>query len=357
MWQIISMNKKDAREYISCLHLMANNCSPEEMERTRKVLSKCPDTLFKYRSFDKWTLETFEENYAYLAPVKDLDDPFDCLSDFGVSNAKKKKKKEITSRFIKHIIKQFKIPISEQQYGVIKEYKSAFKPGDDFETDRVYTALKNNGVPESKINEYILLFKNLVNLSDAYDDSGMFEQFGNVLLNAKETTGVCSLSEINDNKVMWSLYGKKYKGYCIEYHIKPIKKARRFLFPVIYSRKPNNNFIEKIFDTTFAEMQRVMNSFKKPFYPKNEIESVGAIYELFCTKDIDWKYQREWRLVGNARDHFYDVEIRAVYLGFDVSPTNERKMIRYAKRFKFDLYKMKAPDGKKEIRFSCIYKI
>ena len=351
------MTNKEKREYISCLHLMENQHFLEERPRMAEVLKKCPNSLFKYRSFDKWTLDILRGKYAYLAPVKDLDDPFDCLGDFGVSNAMNIKKTEITERFIKHIIKTFKIPITDEQYGIIKEYKSAFKPGDDFETDRVYEALKKEGTPEDKISGLILCYQNLVNLSDTYKDNGEFEKLGRILLDAQEKIGVCSLSEINDNKVMWSLYGKEYQGYCVEYHIRPSKKARRFLFPVIYSREPNNSFVEKIFDTVFAETQRQMESFANPFMNQKEIGPIGAIYEMFCTKDIDWKYQKEWRLIGGTTEeekHFKDVDIKAVYLGFKVSEKNENRMKKYAKRYGFDLYKMKAPDGKKRIRF---YKI
>ena len=100
-----------------------------------------------------------------------------------------------------------------------------------------------------------------------------------------------------------------------------------------------------------------MESFANPFMNQKEIGPIGAIYEMFCTKDIDWKYQKEWRLIGGTTEeekYFKEVDIKAVYLGFKVSEKNENRMKKYAKRYGFDLYKMKAPDGKKRIRF---YKI
>lgn len=346
------MNNKEKREYISCLHLMENInlCHPEEIVRMRKVLSQCPDSLFKYKKFGKYTFDILKNKYAYLSPVKDLDDPFDCLSDFDTSKIMDSDSKTITNQFLKHIIKETKnVPLDEKQLGIVREYKDAFKPGDDFETDRVYEGLKTAGVPEEQISDAIVRYKNLVNLSDTYEDTGTFEKFGKILMNPGETIGVCALSEINDNKVMWSLYGKKYEGCCIEYSFKKKPLPPRFLFPVIYSREANNNFTEKVFDTLYAELNRHM--FDDIFHLDKEIGGVGAIYELFCSKDIDWRFQKEWRLVGGAKDKYYEVEIKAVYLGFKVAKTNEEKMIRYAKRYKYSLYKMKAPDGKKKIRY------
>lgn len=346
------MNNKQKREYISCLHLMENIklCHLEEIVRIRKVLSQCPDSLFKYKKFGKYTFDILKNKYAFLAPVKNLDDPFDCLSDFDTSKIMDSNSKTITDQFLEHILKETKNScLDEKQLGIVREYKGAFKPGDDFETDRVYKGLKNAGVPENQIEDAIVSYKNLVNLSDTYKDAGTFEQFGKILMNPGDNIGVCSLSEINDNKVMWSLYGKEYEGCCIEYRFKIDQKPPRFLFPVIYSREANNNFTEKVFDTLYAELNR--HSFGDKFHLDKEISGVGAIYELFCTKDIDWRYQKEWRLVGGANDKFYEVEIKAVYLGFKVAKTNQEKMIRYAKRYKYDLYKMKSPDGKKKIRY------
>lgn len=319
----------------------------------REILGKCPDSLFKYKQFGKNTFDILKKGYAYLSPTKNLDDPFDCLSDFDTTKIINPDTKTITDQFLKHIIKKAKeknISVDDKQVGIAKEYKTAFKQGDDFETDRIYECLKNNGVPENQIGSEIVRYKNLVNLSDTFKDVGVFEQFANVLMNSRESIKVCSLSEINDNKVMWSLYGKEYEGCCIEYCFKLNNKPPRFLFPVIYSRKANNNFTEKMFDMLFAELDRHM--FEDIFHFNKEIGDLGAIYELFCTKDIDWRYQKEWRLVSTADEKCYDVVIKAVYLGFKVAKTNEDKMIRYAKRYKYSLYKMKAPDGKKRIRFT-----
>ena len=327
-------------------------CHPDEIVRIRKVLSKCPGSLFKYKKFNKWTFDMIENSYAYLSPVKDLDDPFDCLSDFDITKIIDQNNKTVKGQFLNHIFKTTMVPITEHDKEIAKEYKDAFKPGDEFDRDRIYEALKNEGMPEDKIEEAMVFFGNCLNVSDTYKDNGAFDRFGKILLNPGETIGVCALSEIKDNKVMWSLYGKEYKGCCIEYGIKPTKTARRFLFPVIYSREPNNNFTEKIVDTVFAETQRQM--FQDIFMREKPIENVGAIYELFCAKDIDWKFQKEWRLVGDAKDHFSEVEIKAVYLGFKVAKTNEERMKTLSKRCGFALYKMKSPDGKKRIRFSRI---
>ena len=77
--------------------------------------------------------------------------------------------------------------------------------------------------------------------------------------------------------------------------------------------------------------------------------------ELFCTKDSDWSYQSEWRLIGKAEDHCHELKIKSIYLGFKVNKTNENKMKRYASKYGFNLYKMNAPSGDKIIRYTKIH--
>lgn len=351
------MNNKEKREYINCLHLSENmnTCTPDEMVKINSVLNKCPKSFFKYRKFDKWTFDMIKNKYAYLSPVRNLDDPFDCISDFDTNEVVNIASKTVREKFFDHIIKETKLPISEKDIAIAKEYKDCFKQGDGFEAEKIQKVLTDYGYEENQASMFVNMFQNLINLSDAYSDDGTFDKFGKMYLNPADSFGVCSLSEIKNNKVMWSLYGKEYSGYCIEYCIKPNYKSKRFLFPVIYSRKANNNFSEKLFDSLYGEVNR--HYFQRFDHGLKGIGSVGAIYEPLCSKDIDWSYQKEWRIVGGPKDHFTDLDIKAVYLGFKVAKSNEDKMLRYAKKYGFDLYKMKGPNGKKIIRFMNMFKV
>lgn len=344
------MNNKEKREYIDCLTLLDQQCFFNELETRNKVLKKCPSSFYKYRSFDKFAFEMIREGYAYLSPVNHLDDPFDCISDFDISGMVNINNTSITERFLNYIIKSTGVKYTNEQIERIKKNVQPFINNGIYDVNKVVEVLKEEGLQDDQSEEATIFIENLLNVYGAYLSDSTFDQFGEIASNPGGLIGVCSLSEENDNKVMWSLYGKKYKGYCVEYSISPTNKARRFLCPVIYSRAPNNNFSKKMFDSIFAQTKRAM--LQSDFFANQTIERIGSIYELFCTKDIDWQYQKEWRIIGSAGGHFTDISIKAIYLGFDVSEANEKKMISYSKRYKFDLYKMQAPDGKKKIRFN-----
>ena len=289
------------------------------------------------------------ECYAYLAPVKNLDDPFDCISDFDISGMVNKNNSNINSKFLNYIIESAECDFTDEQVKVIKKHVKPYVNNGNVNIEEVQKVLDEVQKDDEKTQEALIYLRNLLEVYKTYLGTNQFDELGHMAKKPDDVLGVCSLSEINDNKVMWSLYGKKYKGYCIEYEIEPTNKAHRFLCPVIYTRRPNNNFSRKMFDSIYAQTKR---NIILDFSPCPKIERVGSIYELFCTKDIDWEYQKEWRIIGGAKKHFQDVKIKTIYLGFDVARANEQKMIRYATLYKFGLYKMKAPDGKKKIRFT-----
>lgn len=45
-----------------------------------------PKYLCKYRSFDKFTFDMLENNYLYLCPAENLDDPTECLTSIELEN-------------------------------------------------------------------------------------------------------------------------------------------------------------------------------------------------------------------------------------------------------------------------------
>ena len=346
------MNNKEKHEYIDCLSLVDQNCFINEIQKRNQVLSKSPNVLYKYRSFDKYTFEMIKEGYAYLSPVKDLDDPFDCVSNFDLKGIYNPKQDLITSKFINYIIETSNLNLSEEnKIALIESLNNCLEPG-GFDIEKTSLEFIKLGVPNNQAFQLATLLVNSVNYLDACDRAESFKDFAQVAYDPGNTIGVCSLSEIRDNKVMWSLYGKKYQGYCIEYDVPLTKQTRRMLYPVLYSRKISNNFTVKMYNTMIAEIKR--NVFHNFMSSNTNFENVGSIYELFCIKDTDWSYQKEWRIIGGAKDHFKHLKIKAIYLGFKVCKTNEDKMIRYARKYKFALYKMNPPNGKKMIKYKRI---
>lgn len=100
--------------------------------------------------------------------------------------------------------------------------------------------------------------------------------------------------------------------------------------------------------TVFLPDRIVFGAFMRAVTNGHLTGNIGASMELFCTKDTDWSYQSEWRLIANAGGHFKYLKIKAIYLGFKVSKINENKMKKYSQEYGFDLYKMDSLNYKRE---------
>ena len=163
-----------------------------------------------------------------------------------------------------------------------------------------------------------------------------------------DRVGVCALSEVRDNKVMWSLYSNKYEGYCLEYFIPKQKEVYQNLYPVIYTKKRNNTFVLKVLEYLGSSLMRGITY-------GEATKNVGAITELFHTKDSEWSFQKEWRIIGPASRHCQFLKLKAIYLGFRVSNSNERKILKAAKKLNFSVYKMNKPNGSKKITYCSLF--
>ena len=58
------------------------------------------------------------------------------------------------------------------------------------------------------------------------------------------------------------------------------------------------------------------------------------------TKNLIWEYQKEWRLIGNTGEKAKAPQIKNVYLGYNVSSENEKKILDYFKDTDVNIIKM-----------------
>lgn len=344
------MNNKQKRKYIS--DLLVYNSPPflSGFNNRRDFLKQTPVTLYKYRCFDKYAFDMIENNYAYLAPVNGLDDPFDCKNDFEIRDFYNEKTKRITPKAIDFVIKL----VCPKGFGGMnpKEIRELAiqcidENGIDYEkTPKIITS---NGLMTKSEVELLFVVLNAVNESLEHDlKAAQLDGFAESAMSPEERVGVCSLSEKRDNKVMWSLYGNSYSGYCVEYDVPKRIEVISNLCPVIYTKKNNNRFIKKMLEYAVSAMSRSATNGRIS-------GNIGAAMELFCTKDNDWSFQSEWRIIGAAGGHFTYLPIKSIYLGFKVNKSNENKMKRNAKKYGFSLFKMNPPNGKKKISYTKIY--
>ena len=343
------MTNKEKEQYLSDMMVFRSSPYLNELMGLKTFLERMPKTLYKYRSFDKYTKEMLEEPYVFLAPVKNLDDPFDCLVNPGIGQSHKDKEKSIGLSMVDYVLDlvcslgNAKIDKKEARKIIPKCYIDG-----EYNEDRARKIIQESAfVPEEEKETLMTVLRNVDDsLKTIINDQAM-ENYVKISLDPGEIVGVCSFSMKRDNKVMWSLYGKKYEGYCVEYLVPNDDEVRFNLCPIIYKRNDDNNLIRKIVRFGIANIIRLWSEGKLN-------RGIGCMNELFCTKDIDWSYQDEWRLIGDARGHCTKLKIKAVYIGFKAKESNVRKIKRIAKKKAFEVFLMNPPRGKKKISYSKI---
>lgn len=336
------MNNKEKQCYLTDLLLYDSQLTPFDTQLIASFLRRVPATLYKYRRFDKFSFDMIENGYVYLTPVKSLDDPFDCLNDPDLNGFYDERTKMITSKAIRFIVKQV-YPHGTKEFSEKELEKLAIRcvrdNGIDFKEAPKIIKTYGTDVCENLDPLFCAMTYFNDNLRSLLKDHET-RRFTEKALSPQNTVGLCSLSEERDNEVMWSLYGGGYSGYCVEFEIPKIKEVISDLCPVIYTKSRDNQFIKKTIEYLLAaSLWAATNGRIKG--------NIGAIMESFCTKDIRWSYQSEWRIIGSAKERFRFLKVKSVYLGFKIKPSNENRMKKSASRFGFKLYKMSVPSGKK----------
>lgn len=135
------------------------------------------------------------------------------------------------------------------------------------------------------------------------------------------------------NSLMWSHYADSHKGFCIEYDFSavPDEDKRIVPFPVEYSK------------------ERPKISLKYALNPTEKNEHLGtkSLMAALLTKNIEWKYENEWRILCEV-DGNNDVKmppISCVYIGAMANEENILKLSKIAKRKNIPVRRMKLDRG------------
>lgn len=195
------------------------------------------NSLFRYRSVDKRTIEGLERNEFYFASPTDFNDPFDCKNLFSFDGSTDSDFR----LFLKCRIKHMEPNLSAQ------------------EINEKVEAIINNG-----------------NCGDKKTQAKQLKIWGDILEEESNKLGIVCFSKKHKDILMWSLYSDKHRGICLEFD-KDIIESRFFCGRVHYSQN-------------YPTFKKFVTDFNKSCFK--------SIYKLFLlTKSKHWKYEKEYRLI------------------------------------------------------------
>ena len=256
-----------------------------------------PKVLFKYRKFDKYTINMLKAGSIYFSPAYKLDDPFEC----SVAISKKIIEGDFRSylkAIVPFILKQVISDSNNNKLNSLDVMSFYDDNGLNAEKFKLMVRAYDKNVKYSDIEKAVDAIKK-IEIMDEFPES--FKNAIITILNIQSIFGVFSLSEINDNQPMWSSYAKNYEGYCIEYDIekflKENPKYNNDLQEVYYSDKRENDPIKIILKVFYDSIYTSLQVDHKKYDIKD------SLIKLVTTKAKSWSYQREWRLLGKANQN------------------------------------------------------
>lgn len=280
-----------------------------------------PKYLYKYRPYDKYTFDMLENNYVFLCKVSNLDDKSECdvsldiyrLFDLYTNNAKKECINQIISKLIPYT--------SKENYEIIK--------------NKIYSILDNNGnvkknymldlsfeIEEKCPGIDVASFVNwIINIPEKIDNSDIkskIDKFIEVGIQAKEKLGICSLCDSFEIDELWTNYADHDSGYCIEYDVSDYD-MNEWIFPVVYTDDRKNNLVEVL-------VEKFINQCIN-FFSNGEMKTDQTQYlRLFLTKNTEWNYQNEWRLIGDANYKMRAPKITKIIVGSKMAEENYNRI-------------------------------
>lgn len=235
-------------------------------------LKEYPETLYKYRTFNKWYEEPFEEGLIYFSSPDDFNDPFDC-----------------------------RIPI---QYNVLTN-KQVFEHFKVFVKGK-YPALTRRG-RMAKVKE----LKSQKNYKDTQLQAKIQKEI------RSSSFGIFSLTNDNENILMWSYYANKHKGFCIGYDVKKIMEC-------------DPDWVYKGM-TGYLDLYKVVYSENMPTITMTGFPAQEKMIIPLATKSKVWKHEQEYRILGHGgpRENLSipNGVIREVILGCQIEDKDRNELL------------------------------
>lgn len=226
-----------------------------------------PQKVYRYQSVSALTIESLCHDGLYFAAPAAFNDPHDCKPTVE-SDSEKETLRNILSELIKR-------RVAAETLGALKNARIqgakaeayAQRSGEQTARQELEDVAYNATNPEHGDNEkeaecWLLANEIQRELLMQYD------------------RGVCCFSEVVDNPLLWSHYGDQHRGICIGYGLNRIPKPK--LHKVVYggSRTLRTTLIARALLEKEPEAQALLDR------------------DVVLRKAPSWRYEREWRLLG-----------------------------------------------------------
>lgn len=323
--------------------------------------------LYKYTSVEN-AKKSLEGRYIHLNSPENFNDIYDSSFGYNLDEVKKVIIGEIASRMkigdksfidLAKKVKLFsgiKTNTAEERYEFMDLFLSEkyFKSLENFDDKNKNEIFDDIFLKSSKIigsdptsADYVLIDK-MKNFNYSQLLFKIITENTNQIKNLKRLINgfifsIGCLSENHTSNYMWALYADDFKGVCLEYDYKTLKKETKGdLYKISYSI--NRPIIQRQSILTFLDDRE-----------KGENLLENEIHKILTTKHIEFNNEREWRIIKlDSTSQFITKSIKSIFLGHGLSEPDILIFKDYAMKYNIDLYKIILKDDTYAIEFSKI---
>lgn len=326
----------------------AETCSEEEAEEIFARLLQClpnDGKLYKYRSIEgeafAYALDGLQNNYLWMAKASTLNDDLDCVIRFDPIKEVERSRQMFLAepwRYFNQWLRKnsdrkfYATPI--EKYRFQKAVECVDTTTWQLDEKKAVDVLVESGVSRVKAKKYIAdllqwVEKTINKCSD--DLKKPLSALMKFNENNRQNIYVFSMTEDYDSDAMWGLYANSNRGFCIECDFRrakelpvTIKRKLCCLFQIMYMKEIKEFSFEKLDRYFFSEFQDTA------LY----VEINQEYFSHLLSKEIVWKNEKEWRLLGFERkdNRLYADLVSGVIIDERVIQTeNAKTLIRLAK--------------------------
>ena len=331
----------DYIEMIDAIVVPENIPDEEKCRRYQPLLdylnTNTPGSLFRFRSCKERTIKEFDQDILGFSPASEMNDDFDSLLYFDKERIKTEMIDAITPQHINSILDQF------SNSGILVQVEPYIP--ESFIRNRI-NELKS--IKPDELYSFIDQF-----MTFATED---YDQRATVISRLTQILKIACLSRNIESTAMWGYYANNGTGFALSYDLREIDFGEYCLAPVIYGE---DRFDATEFATWLIQQQLLtrllIKSNSVAFRPllQHIIPCPDQFMptKIMIHKSSSWSHESEWRLIlyekaGQEKRYPYITKKpTAIYLGRNISKTNEKILCYIAAEKGIPTYKMTIQEG------------
>lgn len=227
--------------------------------------------LYRYRKDNEYLIDELENDHIYLAPIEDLNDPFD--SSFAMAFDEALQQKKTFEYYFMHCF--------------FLRYEKWFSA-----LESIVNPLLDQHITLEDFSD--ILARRIHDVGGHYPASSIAILIYKFSSSITPTRFICGrlacFSETWDSIPMWSYYAKNHTGVCLKYD-----------FTLLDNKKFSH--------------QTILESLHKVWYSQNRPIDTAGTFSPFM-KGLQWAHEQEWRLFKKSGGEYLSMPcLTEIYLG------------------------------------------